>query len=167
MTNYSTSLESSSKYLRSRIRSHIFISRWIYENWIRIFFYSVPIVLVGNKTDLYVDRMVSTDQGKRLASSWNAAFLETSAKQNEVYLQITFSTYAAEFLLNAFSNSLLQIFFTHYWRRSRRPMGMYKKSRIALFVELPKWRWQKCKCVKLGKKKPLALYSDTFTIPSR
>ncbi|TGZ57542.1 ras homolog enriched in brain [Temnothorax americanus] len=43
----------------------------------------VPIVLVGNKTDLYVDRMVTTDQGKRLANSWNAAFLETSAKQNE------------------------------------------------------------------------------------
>ncbi|KYN03365.1 GTP-binding protein Rheb like protein, partial [Cyphomyrmex costatus] len=43
----------------------------------------VPIVLVGNKTDLYVDRMITTDQGKRLANSWNAAFLETSAKQNE------------------------------------------------------------------------------------
>jgi len=39
---------------------------------------------VGNKTDLYVDRMITTDQGKRLANSWNAAFLETSAKQNEV-----------------------------------------------------------------------------------
>ncbi|XP_025997250.1 GTP-binding protein Rheb homolog isoform X1 [Solenopsis invicta] len=47
----------------------------------------VPIVLVGNKTDLYVDRMITTEQGKRLASSWNAAFLETSAKQNEVYMQ--------------------------------------------------------------------------------
>jgi len=55
-----------------------------------IFFYSVPIVLVGNKTDLYVDRMITTDQGKRLANSWNAAFLETSAKQNEVYLQTLF-----------------------------------------------------------------------------
>ncbi|XP_012281486.1 GTP-binding protein Rheb homolog [Orussus abietinus] len=43
----------------------------------------VPIVLVGNKTDLYVDRMISTEQGKRLADSWHAAFLETSAKQNE------------------------------------------------------------------------------------
>ena len=45
---------------------------------------SVPIVLVGNKTDLYVDRMVKTDEGKRLADSWHATFLETSAKQNEV-----------------------------------------------------------------------------------
>ncbi|XP_015600975.1 GTP-binding protein Rheb homolog [Cephus cinctus] len=43
----------------------------------------VPIVLVGNKTDLYVDRMISTEQGRRLADSWHAAFLETSAKQNE------------------------------------------------------------------------------------
>lgn len=38
---------------------------------------------MGNKTDLYVDRMVTTDQGKKLADSWQAAFLETSAKQNE------------------------------------------------------------------------------------
>jgi len=58
-----------------------------------IFFYSVPIVLVGNKTDLYVDRMITTDQGKRLANSWNAAFLETSAKQNEVYLQTLFHSW--------------------------------------------------------------------------
>ncbi|CAD6207862.1 GSCOCG00010250001-RA-CDS [Cotesia congregata] len=43
----------------------------------------VPIVLVGNKTDLYVDRMVTTEQGKKLADSWQAVFLETSAKQNE------------------------------------------------------------------------------------
>lgn len=50
--------------------------------------YSVPIVLVGNKTDLYVDRMVTTEQGKRLADSWRAVFLETSAKQNEVRLFI-------------------------------------------------------------------------------
>lgn len=48
--------------------------------------FSVPIVLVGNKTDLYVDRMITTEQGKRLADSWHAAFLETSAKQNEVTL---------------------------------------------------------------------------------
>lgn len=41
-------------------------------------------MLVGNKTDLFGDRMITTDQGKRLADSWNAAFLETSAKQNEV-----------------------------------------------------------------------------------
>lgn len=49
---------------------------------------SVPIVLVGNKTDLYVDRMVSTEQGKRLADTWRSAFLETSAKQNEAVADI-------------------------------------------------------------------------------
>ncbi|XP_014260514.1 GTP-binding protein Rheb homolog [Cimex lectularius] len=43
----------------------------------------VPIVLVGNKTDLHMERMISSDEGKRLAISWKAAFLETSAKQNE------------------------------------------------------------------------------------
>lgn len=45
------------------------------------------MVLVGNKTDLYVDRMVPAEQGKQLADSWRAAFLETSAKQNEVYIK--------------------------------------------------------------------------------
>lgn len=49
-----------------------------------IYLYSVPVVLVGNKTDLHQERNVSTDEGKRLAESWKAQFLETSAKQNEV-----------------------------------------------------------------------------------
>ncbi|CAG2068522.1 unnamed protein product, partial [Timema podura] len=44
---------------------------------------NVPIVLVGNKTDLHMERMISSEEGKRLAELWKAAFLETSAKQNE------------------------------------------------------------------------------------
>lgn len=43
----------------------------------------VPIVLVGNKTDLHMERKISTEEGKRLAEKWKAAFIETSAKQNE------------------------------------------------------------------------------------
>lgn len=46
--------------------------------------HSVPVVLVGNKTDLHQERAVSTEEGKKLADSWHATFLETSAKQNEV-----------------------------------------------------------------------------------
>lgn len=42
-----------------------------------------PMVLVGNKTDLHQDRVVTTEQGRKLADSWKAHFLETSAKQNE------------------------------------------------------------------------------------
>lgn len=45
---------------------------------------SVPIVLVGNKKDLHLERKISTEEGKRLAEKWKAAFIETSAKQNEV-----------------------------------------------------------------------------------
>jgi len=44
---------------------------------------NVPIVLVGNKTDLHQERAVSTEEGRKLAESWKAVFLETSAKQNE------------------------------------------------------------------------------------
>jgi len=43
----------------------------------------VPVVLVGNKTDLHQERAVSAEEGKKLAESWRANFLETSAKQNE------------------------------------------------------------------------------------
>ncbi|XP_018565630.1 GTP-binding protein Rheb homolog isoform X2 [Anoplophora glabripennis] len=44
----------------------------------------VPVVLVGNKTDLHMERMISSEEGKRLADEWKAIFLETSAKQNAV-----------------------------------------------------------------------------------
>lgn len=53
---------------------------------------SVPIVLVGNKTDLHQERSVSFEEGKRVAELWKAVFLETSAKQNEsvdeIFLQL-------------------------------------------------------------------------------
>lgn len=45
---------------------------------------SVPVVLVGNKKDLHMDRVVTQEEGRRLAESWKAVFLEASAKQNEV-----------------------------------------------------------------------------------
>ncbi|KAI5706983.1 hypothetical protein M8J75_013150 [Diaphorina citri] len=43
----------------------------------------VPIVLVGNKKDLHMERMISYDEGKRLAESWKAGFVEASAKQDD------------------------------------------------------------------------------------
>ncbi|KAK4304153.1 hypothetical protein Pmani_015326 [Petrolisthes manimaculis] len=44
---------------------------------------TVPVVLVGNKTDLHVERVVTTDAGRRVADKWKAVFLETSSKQHE------------------------------------------------------------------------------------
>jgi len=43
----------------------------------------LPVVLVGNKTDLRMERALSTDDGKKLASEWGALFLEASAKENQ------------------------------------------------------------------------------------
>uniref|UniRef100_A0A8D0H7G8 RHEB like 1 n=1 Tax=Sphenodon punctatus TaxID=8508 RepID=A0A8D0H7G8_SPHPU len=44
----------------------------------------MPVVLVGNKADLSLDsRQVKTDEGKKLADSWGAVFLESSAKENQ------------------------------------------------------------------------------------
>ncbi|CAH0388161.1 unnamed protein product [Bemisia tabaci] len=48
----------------------------------------VPLVLVGNKKDLHMERMISYEEGKRLADSWKAVFLEASAKQNEAVADI-------------------------------------------------------------------------------
>ncbi|XP_022915173.1 GTP-binding protein Rheb homolog isoform X2 [Onthophagus taurus] len=42
----------------------------------------VPVVLVGNKTDLHMERMIPSEEGRKLAEDWKAVFLETSAKQN-------------------------------------------------------------------------------------
>jgi len=44
---------------------------------------NVPMVLVGNKKDLHTERKIPSEQGKKLAESWKAVFLEASAKQNE------------------------------------------------------------------------------------
>ncbi|XP_040281469.1 GTPase RhebL1 [Bufo bufo] len=44
----------------------------------------MPIVLVGNKTDLPSHcREVKSEDGKKLAESWGAAFMEVSAKDPE------------------------------------------------------------------------------------
>ncbi|XP_076244544.1 ras homolog enriched in brain isoform X1 [Calliopsis andreniformis] len=72
----------------------------------------VPIVLVGNKTDLYVDRMITTEQGKRLADSWHAAFLETSAKQNEVHPLIFYNSECLSCTFFVLFQSVADIFHT-------------------------------------------------------
>lgn len=43
----------------------------------------IPIILVGNKRDLHMQRVVTFEMGKKLATEWNITFLESSAKQNE------------------------------------------------------------------------------------
>lgn len=48
----------------------------------------LPLVLVGNKTDLRMERAVSMEEGKRLAEHWKAGFLETSAKENNRVVDI-------------------------------------------------------------------------------
>lgn len=42
----------------------------------------VPIILVGNKSDLVAERTVSKEEGIRLAKNFGTTFLETSAKLN-------------------------------------------------------------------------------------
>ena len=45
--------------------------------------HNLPIVLVGNKSDLHNDRCVSVEEGRKLAREMKAVFLETSAKENQ------------------------------------------------------------------------------------
>lgn len=56
-------------------------------------FFSVPIILVGNKSDLQSDRRVTSDEGKNLAAEMKAVFLETSAKENQVNLDPLWEVY--------------------------------------------------------------------------
>ncbi|NIG59517.1 GTPase RhebL1 isoform X1 [Pontoporia blainvillei] len=44
----------------------------------------LPVVLVGNKADLSPDREVQAVEGKRLAESWGATFMESSARDKQV-----------------------------------------------------------------------------------
>ena len=59
-----------------------------YFTWL-FFFFSIPVVIVGNKTDLHRERVVSTEQGKRLADTWKASFYEVSARSHEVIFKLT------------------------------------------------------------------------------
>lgn len=49
----------------------------------------IPCVVVGNKTDLNIQRQVSTQEGLELAQSWNCPFVETSAKHDENVCKFT------------------------------------------------------------------------------
>lgn len=57
--------------------------------------HSVPIVLVGNKSDLHNERSVTTEEGKNLAEAMRATFVETSAKENQG-VEAIFSQVVAE-----------------------------------------------------------------------
>lgn len=43
----------------------------------------IPIVLVGNKSDLLEKRIVEKSEGEQLAKKWNSTFIETSAKSGQ------------------------------------------------------------------------------------
>ena len=49
---------------------------------------AVPLVLVGNKCDLHMDRRISEATGKKLAQDMKAHFIETSAKDNQCAMDL-------------------------------------------------------------------------------
>ncbi|XP_007528604.1 GTPase RhebL1 [Erinaceus europaeus] len=44
----------------------------------------LPVVLVGNKADLSLEREVQAVEGKKLAESWGAIYMESSARKNQM-----------------------------------------------------------------------------------
>lgn len=62
----------------------------------------VPIVIVGNKSDLHGQRQISTEEGEELAALWNCQSCETSAKHNEnigmSFYYVWYSQYPYTFL---------------------------------------------------------------------
>ncbi|NWX80403.1 REBL1 GTPase, partial [Alca torda] len=72
-------------YLVTSLRSFQVVKtlhKKLYESWGKT---RMPVVLVGNKADLCLQRQeVRADEGKKLAESWVAIFLESSAKESQV-----------------------------------------------------------------------------------
>lgn len=55
----------------------------IYEKIVRTYGdTSIPIVIVGNKSDLSTQRVVQQVEGQRLAEEWDAKFVEITAKES-------------------------------------------------------------------------------------
>lgn len=106
MINFWTWSVKFSEYLRFFGKVYIPLSSISFDNG---FGFSVPIVLVGNKTDLHLERKISTDEGKRLAERWRAAFVETSAKRNEVCL-LSFAIYSAFTFMNNMFNTVSRLY---------------------------------------------------------
>lgn len=52
--------------------------------------YDIPIIIIGNKTDLHTQRKVSVEQGQQLASQHNVLFAETSAKLGQQTINSAF-----------------------------------------------------------------------------
>lgn len=50
----------------------------------------IPIVLVGNKSDLTANRVVSTAQGEQLAKQNGWTYFETSAKNEKINVDEVF-----------------------------------------------------------------------------
>lgn len=72
---------------------------------------TVPCVIVGNKTDLNIQRQVSTEEGKELAQQWNCPFVETSAKHDENVCECLFCIICAlDLTLNSISTTVAKIF---------------------------------------------------------
>ncbi|XP_074652988.1 GTP-binding protein Rheb-like [Tubulanus polymorphus] len=60
----------------------------IHEKLIDMTGKQVPLLLCGNKNDLRMERVVSFEDGKKVADQWKAAFLEASAKENQSVAKI-------------------------------------------------------------------------------
>lgn len=67
------------------------VNRWLNE--IDQYCNSVDRILVGNKNEADVNKIVSTEEGSKLASSHNIEFIEVSARDNvnieEIFVRVT------------------------------------------------------------------------------
>jgi hypothetical protein len=87
------------------------------------------MVLVGNKTDLHMDRCVTTEEGKALAEEMKAVFLETSAKENRVRCYVCLSSYARLWFVVplVLSSALTLVSVASLWRH---PLISFRAPRL-------------------------------------
>ncbi len=66
----------------------------------------IHCVLIGNKRDLYNDRVVDISEGEQLAMNYNCEFYETSAKLDTVRLDVIFNRLIKQLCLLPKSTSI-------------------------------------------------------------
>lgn len=58
----------------------------------------VPMILIGNKSDMEHERVIPTNDGAALATSWNIPFMEASARR-QADVDVAFSEVASQVLV--------------------------------------------------------------------
>lgn len=90
------------------------------------------MILVGNKTDLVSERIVTREVGQALANKWNCSFLETSAKIRANVVEVR-----GKLSLHSNGQRLVQVFYDLIRQISRKPPPPRNPAGKTRYVDQP------------------------------